>query len=645
MARFTQRLITKTFSQRVVWIRAFFLTISATIIVRALHLQVIERPSLERQAESQMNHSVAVKLRRGPIYDAERNILAVSLPLDSIFAIPSEVTNPAKAADQISRILRFDRDSLYRKLSADISFVWLKRTVKPEISKKIHELNLDGIHYLQEYQRFYPMEKHAAQLIGFSGIDSQGLEGLEYQFNSHLMDNTGLSSIWNYLYRKPRLKTLSGGSLVLTIHSKLQHYTEKELQNAVWAMNAINGVAIIMKSRTGEILSMANIPDYDPNNFDRYEPSRYYNRAVAATYEPGSTFKIITVASALESKAIDVESIFFCEEGEYQIQDRVIHDVAEYGWLPLEKVIQKSSNICAAKIGQRIPKPVFYRMIREFGFGSKTGIPLPGESAGTVHEYQNWSETDVATMSFGHTISATPLQVITAINTIATGGVLIKPSIIRQAFKGNGQEIQQPQPQKKAILRKEVAESMKTFMVSVTQRGGTGYLARIPDVTVAGKTGTSRKFDFRSGQYSTTNHISSFIGFFPAEDPVLTILVIIDEPKEEYLGTKGAAPVFRKIAEHAIREYTGYFDRNEVIPTDRTETFTFNHRTPDAEDEERTYPQNYWQVAELLIGKTLREALVTAEREKLDVEVSGTGIVRKVRTIDSEARKYLIELN
>ncbi len=446
------------------------------------------------------------------------------------------------------------------------------------------------------------------------------------------MDNTGLSNTWNYLYNNPRLKTLSGGSLYLTIDSKIQYFAEQELKKAIFAMEAKNGVAIVMESKTGNILSMANIPDYDPNNFDRYDSSRYFNRAVTATYEPGSTFKVITIASALDSKTIQRESIFYCEEGEYQIQDRVIHDVAKYGWLPLEKIIQKSSNICAAKIGQRIPRPIFYRAIREFGFGTKTGISLPGEVSGKVHNYQDWSDTDVATMSFGHTISATPIQVITAINTIAAGGVLVKPRIIKSALKSDGSEVFRANNKGEQIINQNTAKIMKTFMVSVTKPGGTGSLARIKGVSVAGKTGTSRKFDQRKREYSKTNHISSFIGFFPAEDPQITILVVIDEPQKKYLHSKGAAPVFRKIAEHVIRFYPGSKSIDKGLVTfnkGKTNLLRIKRKINKDTDLHRSFR-----------GLTLREALHLADERGIYLVVKGAGRVRSIQKSEGESKTF-----
>ncbi len=636
-----ERLLSKGFSQRTSWIKLFFLLIILIVILRALYLQVIERPNLQKRSNYQWDHSISVNLRRGPIYDREGKLLAVSLPLNSIFAIPTELHDSNQTAKKLASALQIPLTQVQKKLDANVSFVWIKRNVTPAESEKLKVMDLKGIHFLKEYQRFYPMKNHAAQLIGFSGIDSQGLEGIEYQYNNHLMDNSGHTAVWNYLYESPKLKSLSGGSLNLTIRSKLQYMTEKELRKAVQKMEAKNGVAIIMKSQTGEILTMANIPDYDLNNFDRYQPSRYFNRAVSATYEPGSTFKIITVATAMENKIINKDSIFFCEEGEYQIQDRIIHDVSQFGWLPMEKILQKSSNICAAKIGQRIPKPLFYRMIREFGFGSKTGISLPGEVSGKVHNYQSWSDTDVATISFGHTISATPLQVVMAINSIATGGVLVKPRIIKSAVSANNRVLSdEVESSRKQILQPETAEIIKNFMVSVTQKGGTGYLAKIDGISIAGKTGTSRKFDVRKREYSNTNHITSFVGFFPAENPVLTILVVIDEPQKKYLYSKGAAPIFRKIAQHAIRFHD---DITEAQPSwensdHQNQNLFFSRETY------KKWEQSAKSISAILKGMTLREAMAFAQFKDLALDVKGSGRVVKIVPINKNLNRYRIEL-
>lgn len=636
----TQRLISQNFQGRLFWIRLVFFLIFAVVLARAFYLQVLERSRYLRIANRGENSAVAVKLRRGPIYDANGDILAVSLPLQSVFAIPREINRAADTARKLSRVLKLPYQQVLRKLNSDISFTWIKRNTRPEESDTLQQMELEGIHFIEEYQRFYPMGSHASHVLGFSGIDSQGLEGIEYKFNQHLMDNSGISGVWNYFRNASSLKTLSGGFLQLTIQSKIQHYTEKELRKAIAGSRAENGVAIVMETRTGKILAMANMPDYDPNNFDRYDASRYFNRAVNATYEPGSTFKVITIATALDSDTLKEDSIFYCEEGQYQIQDRVIHDVAEYGWLPLEKILKKSSNICAAKIGQRIPKSIFYKSIRDFGFGTETGIELPGEVSGKVFNYQNWSDTDVATMSFGHSISATPIQIITAINAIATGGTLIKPRVIESAHRSDQTLIHLENKGQRRILKRETADIVKTFMESVVRPGGTGVLARVDGVSIAGKTGTTRKFDIRERKYSTTEHISSFIGFFPSQDPLLTILVIIDEPKQEYLGTKGAAPVFREIAEHALRFYPETMERQK----DRKVTPVVNTLFSTRPAEETSTALSMINVADSFRGLTLRQALQKADKLQIQVEARGSGIVRQVLPGAANEKRFTLIL-
>ena len=610
-------------------------------------MQTVEKPALDIRAEMQHSQTMSVKLQRGPILDNEGKILTVSLPMASIFAIPAEIENPAENARQLSKILNYPEERIFGKLVSDSNFVWILRHPKPAISQKVKELRLPGIYQIKEYQRFYPLKNHASQLIGFSGIDSQGLEGLEYQYDQHLMANSDRRSVWSLIYDSLGLNEILGGSLELTINTKLQYYTEKELEKVQRFTNAKHVVAIVMESQTGNILSIASLPDYDPNNFEKYEQATYFNRAVSASYEPGSTFKIITISSALENGVVTNDAIFNCENGKYQIQDRFIHDVTPYGLLPLEKIIQKSSNICAAKIGQLIPKPIFYRMIREFGFGSKTGISLPGEATGTVFPYEKWSDTDVATISYGHSISATPIQMITAINTIATGGIFLNPNVIKEAKTANGRRVQLAERRKKRILKEEVAERVKSFMIAVVQEGGTGVLAKIKGTTVAGKTGTSRKFNPKTQEYSSKNHILSFIGFLPAENPKLTILVMIDEPQRKYLGSTTAAPVFKKIAEHALLLYPGQFPINNKEEAEKSREpvpeSVFKALSIPTLEEPKQYSDQK-RIVQRLKNKTFRDILLIAARENITVEVSGSGIARQITQDRKRDRHYRIKL-
>ncbi|MCP4295629.1 MAG: penicillin-binding protein 2 [Proteobacteria bacterium] len=613
------------------------------IIARSLYLQVIERPHLEKKAQQQYTRQKTVKLQRGSITDYEGNYLAVSIPLQSIFAIPDEIEDPDLVATLLSPFVKISKENILRKIN-EKKFFWLQRNAKPQLSNSINQLNLKGVFSQVEYQRFYPQQNHAAQLIGFSGLDSKGLEGIEFRYNKILMEKPRNQPFWLSGYTGLSATQFKGSSIKLTIRSKIQHFAELELTKAIDGMSAKDGVAIIMESQTGKILAMAVQPDYDPNRFSKFENSKFYNRAIGATYEPGSTFKVITLASALESKAISKDNIFNCEEGSYQIHDRTIHDTRPNGWLSLDKIIQKSSNICAAKIGQLITKPVFYKMIRAFGFGEKTGIDLSGEAAGKVHEYQRWTDIDVATLSYGHGISATPLQVLTASNVIATGGMLVRPTVIEEIRKADKSLEERDIVEPKRILSTEVSNLIRDYMTTVTHKGGTGYSARLDGMEVAGKTGTSRKYDRLTGEYSENNHISSFVGFFPAEAPLLTMMIVIDEPQQKYLGVKGATPVFRRIAQHALKYYNKPDLNNHTIKIENGSGAPM-FRTPDfVETDHSSKKDKRGSLKKRLLNKTLREVLTIANRENISIEARGSGVVYQVRKKGSGREAYIVKL-
>jgi cell division protein FtsI (penicillin-binding protein 3) len=627
------------------WVRYAFYLLFLAIVLRSLFLQVIERQKLEKIAKRQYKQQETTKLQRGSILDHEGNYLAVSLPLQSITATPDEIENPELVATKLSSILKLRRDKILQKIKGS-SFTYLQRTPKPQISDQVKALKLKGIHTEIEYQRFYPQQNHAAQLIGFSGLYPEAREGIEYHFNRYLMTKSR-SKPHFMLFPENQITTLSnlnGSSVRLTIRYKLQYFTELELTKAVNMMDAKNGVAIIMESKTGGILAMAIQPDYDPNRFSQFGSSSFYNRAIGSTYEPGSTFKIITLAAALESKAVSKDNIFNCEEGSYRIHDRVIHDTRPNGWLSLDKIIQKSSNICAAKIGSLIDKATFYKMIKAFGFGSKTGIHLPGEATGTVHEYQRWTDIDVATISYGHGISSTPIQVITAANTIATGGMLIKPKVIEEIRTADNELIELKKTKPRRVISQEVANLIRDYMVTVTEKGGTGYSARLDGIKVAGKTGTSRKYDLATREYSDKNHISSFVGFFPADDPILTILVILDEPQRSYLGVRGVTPVFREISQHALRFYNEVkIDPKKIPATTSRVTKLFTPTT--IGKDKRISGNNYFrQLKKRLMKRTLREVLTVADKENIRIKTQGSGVVYQVAKSGSRQNLYTVRL-
>ncbi|MDT8446102.1 MAG: penicillin-binding protein 2 [bacterium] len=636
----TKDLAERSFSQRLKFVKILFFLAVAAILGRSLYLQVYLKDDLERRAARQYRQAKDIQLQRGTISDASGSLLAVSIPMQSLFVVPPEVTEPVELARNLSPLLGTGAEALYRKVSEPGPFAWLKRQVHPLLAEMVTELDLAGVHSMPEYQRFYPLQNHAAQLLGFVGIDSKGLEGLEYRYNQHLMDGSDRQETWASVVTGSPVDRLTGGDIGLTLDSRLQYYVEDELNKGLKALEGIGGVAILMETKTGRILAMANQPDFDPNKFEKFDRSTYFNRAIGVAYEPGSTFKVVTLSTALQNKVVGAEDFFYCEEGSYQIQDRVIHDVGEYGWLSLEKIIQKSSNICAAKIGLLLPKDTFYQSIRSFGFGQTTRLGLPAESAGKVYEPQDWTPVKVATMSYGHAISVTPVQMAAAINAIANDGVYVEPRIVDWMKTSGGQPLELPEQDRHRLLDPEVAKLMTRYMVSVTEPEGTGRLAAIRGLNIAAKSGTSRKFDREKGEYSAQKHISSFIGFFPAERPWVTLYVMIDEPKGTYLGGRSAAPVFRKITER-IRDLdpSGQAPfESEATALSRAQAQRLDKTAVLGKDKDLR------RIKHLLLGKSLREALFLAGREGIVARAEGFGLVRDLRADRNHPGGYLLIL-
>ena len=463
------------------------------------------------------------------------------------------------------RPLMRSMEALEAELASTRPFVWIKRQLLPEEAEQVRALALDGLGFTKEYRRVYPGRFSSAALLGFTGVDLQGLEGLEYAYDSYLRGADGLrifetDALGRIVLRSYAGEPAAGGSLTLTIHPVLQYLAERELAAGVARSQAKRGVAIVLDSRTGQILAMAHAPAFNPNTFAEYDKDTYFNRAVTSGYEPGSTFKVITLATALEEGVIKPDSLFFCENGEMEYYDGVIHDTQPHGWLDPAGVIRVSSNICAAKIGTLIPPTVFHAYLQRFGFGSRLGLftgpdgqRLAGEAEGLLHEPAQWTPVDHAAIAFGHGILVSPLQMVTAINAIANGGELLMPILVREVRGPDGRVVQR---QKRRVLRRivsrDTAERLVAYMEAVPREGGTGTSAALASYTVAGKTGTTEKYDLQARGYSKTRLIASFAGFVPSRDPALTILVLVEEPQRGQSGGTVAAPIFRNIAARAL---------------------------------------------------------------------------------------------
>ncbi|MCG6536018.1 MAG: PASTA domain-containing protein, partial [Syntrophales bacterium LBB04] len=508
-----------------------------------------------------------------------------------------------------------------------------------DIADVVEKSNIPGIFVVKESKRYYPNGTLAGHLLGFVGLDDVGLEGLETGFDKYLRGNP-VKLIWaqdakrKKLYSRVDNAEASQGdsaNLFLTIDSRIQHLPEMQLKEAVKNKGAKGGVAIIMVPSTGEILAMANEMGFDPNNYSSYQAGVGKNKAVTDCFDPGSTFKPFTVAGALEEGAVKESDRIFCENGNYVVADRVIHEAqkAKHGYLTLPEILKYSSNIGAAKVAEKLGKEKFYEYITKFGFGIKTGVDLPGESAGLLRPVQNWTKVDATTIAFGQGISVTAIQLIAALSAIANDGVLMKPFIVRAIADKKGQIIRAYRP---TVVRRVIASStakrLTDMMKEVVQaKDGTGKNARIENMLVAGKTGTSQKFDFAKRAYSSQRVRTSFMGFFPADNPQIAMLVMLDEPQRDKWGGVAAAPVFKIIGEQILTCFRTPLRQNTLpLPEEElnktgiklVSTSSIIGQTSVRADEMESVMPDF-------IGMTIRDVMKKARGRGIDIKTMGSG--------------------
>jgi len=540
------------------------------VVVQAYRIQIRHGTDLRKEAEEIYRKRIAKFPTRGSIFDRNGDVLAISYPVNSVYARPREVKDPAAASRILSGPLNLPPRRILKKLQRrNSSFVWLKRQVIPPVSEKILELRLPGIHVAQESRRFYPNLELACHLLGFVGVDGKGLEGLEFQYDRVLHGektyilrdvdalNRPLAPVQGILDSER-----DGNHLVLTIHKQIQHVVETHLKRAVKDHSARAAMAVVLDPKTGEILAMANVPGFNPNVFSQFPRSAMRNRCVTDAYEPGSTFKTFLLAAALEEGLFKPDQILFCENGTFRVYDRIIHDVKRHGWLTLQGILQRSSNIGAAKVGLQLGPKRFYRYLKGFGFGRPTEVDLPGEASGVVRPPERWSPVDLATISFGQGISATALQLAVAYGSIANRGVRMRPFLVKEILDPHGQTIRRVAPKEVGrVISPQTAQTLTRMLTSVVSEKGTGARAALEGFRVAGKTGTAQKPDLRAGGYRKDRYTASFAGFVPAEDPRICLVVLVDEPKEEIYGGQVAAPLFREIARDVLGILGVYADR------------------------------------------------------------------------------------
>jgi len=527
---------------------------------RLFHLQVLHAEELAQLAGRQHQKILTVEGGRGAITDRNGKILAITMEVPSVFGAPKYVSNPRATAVRLSRVLKGDVRQLEAKLKSERDFVWLQRRLAPERAEALQGLSLGGIGVIPEGRRFYPKGVMLSHVLGFGDIDNQGLEGLERRYDAVLRGERGRLVVerdafggavfpkgLNYVAPSP------GKDLVLTIDEVVQYIAEQELAEAVARTRAASGVVIVVEPKTGALLAMAVRPTFNPNE-PKGDPNLWRNRAVSDAYEPGSTFKLVAAAAALEERLVSPDEFIDGENGQYVVENTVVHDHHKNGWMTFAQVLQKSSNIGMVKVAQRLAPEKLAWYINAFGFGQKTDVDLTGEQRGLTKDLHDWSRRTQASIAMGQEIGVTPLQLVMAVSAIANGGWLMRPYVVSEVRSSTGETLARVEPVvRRHPISAQTAKALTEIMRGAVLPGGTGTLGAVPGYDVAGKTGTAQKIDPLTGGYSATRMVSSFVGFLPADDPKLAILVVVDEPQTEHWGGTVAAPVFQRIAAQAVR--------------------------------------------------------------------------------------------
>lgn len=530
------------------------------ILARLFQLQVVRASELAQLAGRQHEKMLTVEAGRGAIYDRNGKILAINMEVPSVFGLPKYVLDTRTTAARLGRVLKADVRQLESRLKSGRDFVWLERRLTPEKVEGLQGLSLAGIGVIPEGRRFYPKGTMLAHVLGFANIDNQGLEGLELKYDPHLRGERGRLVVerdalggavfpkeLNYVAPSP------GKDLVLTIDEVIQYIAEQELDAVVTRTRAASGVVIVVDPKTGALLALAVRPTFDPNA-PRGDANLWRNRAVTDSYEPGSTFKLITAVAALEEKLFSPAELIYGEDGKFVVENTVVHDSHKHGWMTFAEVLHKSSNIGIIKVAQRLGPEKLAWYVNAFGFGQKTEMDLSGEQRGLTKELPEWGRRTLASIAMGQEIGVTPMQLVMAASAIANGGWLMRPYVVSEIRSHTGEAIAGFGPVvRRRPVSGETARAMTEILRGAVLPGGTGALAAVPGYNVAGKTGTAQKVDPLTGGYSATRVVSSFVGFLPVEDPKLTILVVVDEPKTDQWGGTVAAPVFQRIAAQAVR--------------------------------------------------------------------------------------------
>jgi cell division protein FtsI (penicillin-binding protein 3) len=604
---------------------------------RLAWLQVVKRAELAQLAERQYSRTVILHAQRGAIVDRHGTPLATSTPTESLFVQPRSVGDPARLAARVAPVIGVPQGDLRQALASARPFVWLRRKLPPAVAAEVRALREPGLGFLPEPLRLYPNRELAAHVVGFEGLEG-GLEGIERAFDAELAGTPGKAVVGRdalgrdvtsqRVLRPPK----PGHGVMLTIDRTVQYIAEREIDAAYRRTGARAAMVVVLEPRTGDLLALAIRPTFNPNTFlEAPSKDAWRNRAITDPFEPGSTFKVILAAAALQEGVVRPDDRIYGENGAITLAKTTIHDWKKYGWLTFSEVLQNSSNVGSIKVGLLLGRDRYYRYMSAFGFGALTGVGLPGESRGQLRDPTRWSLLSLPTMSLGQEVSVTALQMIAAFGAVANGGTLMQPRLVRATFDADGHEARRFQPRAvRQVVSPETARTLTRILVK-TVEAGTGHNAAIPGYEVAGKTGTAQKLDPTTGRYSRAPGVLSFVGWAPADEPRFVMLVMLDEPKNEQWGSEAAAPIFGAIGREVLRYL-------EVPPSDAQPVQIVTGPAEGRADGAVKASVQLVSVAPAgdpnangtmpdLTGQTLRSALAALAAFQLEVEIRGQGRV------------------
>jgi cell division protein FtsI (penicillin-binding protein 3) len=611
--------------RRLLQLFAFLAAWAIVVVARLAQVQLVRHDEYVAKAQRQQERTISLSPVRGSILDARERVLAESVAAISIYADPQAVTEPREVAKVLAKVPGIDltQKEIEKRFAGGGAFVWVARQLPVELGESVRRLRLPGIYFLEEHRRTYPRGTLGANVVGYSGLDGEGLAGIEHAFDARVRGRAGRVTLLRDARRGMYLvggeganRAVDGNTVVLTIDSVVQFITERALATTVEKYRASGGAAIVMNPADGAVLAMASYPTFDPNRFRDFGPNAWRNRTVQDMYEPGSTFKIVTAAAALEEGVVTPSQMLDCGNGAIQVGNIEINEHGGHRWpaLTFEDVMVHSSNVGTVRVGMSLGPERFYAYIRKFGFGERTGVELPGEAVGILRRTQRWSQVSNASISIGQEISATPLQVATAIATVANGGIRVAPHIVARVTDADGKvvdKLERPEPVR--VVSEKTAAVLNEILKAVVARG-TGVKAALAEHIVAGKTGTAQK-----APYSADRVVASFGGYVPADRPRLVILVVVDDPRGAQYGGEIAAPAFKEIAAASLR-YLG------VAPSIPARSIT----TPPqllAAFSQRTVPRTDAGVPDVR-GLDARAAVASATAAGLRVRAFGSGVVQ-----------------